>query len=112
MKTVKNKPYLLENIRNDKVGKYYLVDSDVKINEDFNGLTRLEMYSKLVEIGALNENGARKMGVDIFLDFANKILDGYFYISRFKIYRVSNFTKSLSEQMEEEKTRHLKEDQQ
>lgn len=112
MTAIKNKPQLLGNIRLDKVGKYYLIDSDAIINKDFEGLTRYEMYSKLVEIGALNENSAQTMGVDTFLDLANKILDGYFYIGRFKVYRVSNLTRDLDDQLYEEKMRHLREEQQ
>lgn len=100
---------LLGLIKDDKVGKYYLVDSDKFVNKDFDGLTRIEMYTKLVRVKAINERKSRIAGIDMYLEYVNKLLDGIFYIGRFKIYRVSNFTLSLEEQMYDERMRYIKE---
>lgn len=101
---------LLDYIKNDKTGKYFLVDCDKFINQEFNGLTRLEMYEKLVKIDVLNEYSVYAIGIDNYLKYVNNLLDGILYIGRFKIYRVSNFTQSLNEQMKIEQMRHIKEE--
>lgn len=96
-------------LKQDKKGKYYLVDSDKFILDDFNGITRIELFNKFVEIGFIKPEKFYKGGIENFIVLINRILDGSFYIGRFKVYRVSNVTDTLEQQMKREQMRYVKE---
>lgn len=96
-------------LKQDKKGKYFLIDSDRFVLEDFNGITRMQLFNKLVEIGFIKPKNFHKGGIENFITLINRILDGSFYIGRFKIYRVSDMTDTLEQQMEREQKRYMKE---
>lgn len=91
-------------IKHDDIGKYYLVDSDRFIFK-LDGVSRIQAYNFLIEIGVINELQAWRCGIENYVQTIDKILDGTLRIGRFKFYRVSQHTETLDEQLKIERKR-------
>lgn len=85
-------------IKEDKIGKYYLMDSD-RYKTKINGVSRIDAYHKLVDDKVINVNKIKEIGFINFVKSINAILDGSVAIGRFKFYIVYNGGPSLEEQI-------------
>lgn len=96
-------------LKKDKKGKYYLVDTNGEVLENFNGIDRETMYLGLVNSGLISEDKSHIAGMENFIVYINRVLDGSLYVKRLKVYRVSDKTKSLKEQIRDEAFKFIKE---
>lgn len=92
------KTQIIKYMRKDEGTKYYLIDSD-RLKTEYDGLSRLDTFEKLVEDGIINLNNVHEIGFINFINSINAILDGNSTIGRFKFFRVGPNSLSLEEQL-------------
>lgn len=94
-------------IKKDKLGKYYLIDSDI-YKTNINGISRMEAFYRLVDDKIINIKKINKIGVVNFVKTINSILDGNIEIGRFKFYVVYENGLTLEEQLKIEQNKYIK----
>lgn len=93
-----------EFLKNDETGKYYLMEGE-QVLPGFDGLSRVESYYKMKNIGLINERAVKRIGLETFIIVLDKILDGSIEIGRFRFYRVCEKSETLEQQLKIQKIR-------